>query len=138
MILVKHTSCTAMDFEDQNNIFLKAAMTGKVTSPNYSSTTTSFSASGSTAELACSSATLPNAAVNNTGKTMKGKGQLKRVGFSDAEDILIQVAYGHHKSDYRAMVRFLKNHLEILPKMLAITINQVTCQRANLKPPKSE
>lgn len=96
-----------MDSEENSNIFLRAAMTGEVTP--YTSFNTNSVASCS--EASSSLTTLPMDPVK-----IPQKGKTQRLSFSDAEDILIQVAYGHHKSDYRAMVRFITQHLDILPQ----------------------
>lgn len=78
-----------MDHSASDNIFLKAAMTGTISSPSTAST-------------------------NSTSDKSPRRVKKSRISFTDGEDVLIEAAYNHHKGDYKAMVKFIVRHVDIL------------------------
>lgn len=80
----QHSQSTySFNMDDEPNIFLKAALTGKV------------------------STAFPGGS--------KKPARNQRLNFSQAEDLLIETAYGHHKGNYREIVKFIVTHVDILP-----------------------
>ena len=101
----------------EKNIFLNAAMTGHVVYPQLNATEnadkTSLTVASTSTQLCPKTTGSKSPADSKSTSKRSGHG---RVSFSDVEDILVGKGFDSHHKDYRAIVKFIVRHKEILPK----------------------